>query len=162
MSATKDHGTCKYIAMCWNLSMALNFGSKQMRPHYSHPSRKLLLGGQKKKRDSRNDVVETREKDPTTMKRTGSSIECAHCKGVGHNVRTCKKKVVISECLSIFHKFHNIQKFHNFMFDKKLDEGTNQAEGEKDLPSAPQRKPKLCGYCKEQGHDSRTCPAKVK
>ena len=74
------------------------------------PVKKVAPGRPKKKRDSRSDVIETREKDPTMMKRTGTSIECAHCKGVGHNVRTCKKKVVICK-FKYFVKFHN---FHNF------------------------------------------------
>lgn len=92
MTATKVHGTYKCIAMCWNLLMVQNSGKKHMRPHYCHHWREYLLGD-KRKRDTRSDVVQTRENDPNMMKRIGTKIECSYCKGVGHNTRTCKRKV---------------------------------------------------------------------
>ena len=55
-------------------------------------------GRPKKNRDKRSDVIETRESDPTMLKRYQTSLNCTYCKEKGHNTRTCKAKVSTLSC----------------------------------------------------------------
>ena len=49
----------------------------------------------KKKRDKKSDIVQTRENNPSMLKRTGTSLKCSYCSEWGHNARTCQTKVLI-------------------------------------------------------------------
>ncbi|KAL8119487.1 hypothetical protein AgCh_016854 [Apium graveolens] len=72
------------------------------------------------------------------MKRIGTSLECSHCKGVGHNTRTCTKK--------------------------KLDEGAQtgcENMEEQTRENVAEKRPPRCAYCKEEGHNIRTCSVKA-
>lgn len=58
------------------------------------PKVRVAPGRPKKNRDRKNDVVQSRESDPTRMKRISAKGKCTYCREEGHNARTCKSKVL--------------------------------------------------------------------
>lgn len=91
----------KFIGLYSNLLEPVNgeeFWEATNQQSILPPVIKVAPGRPKKKRDRKNDVVETRENDPTMLKRKGTTLSCAWCKEYGHNVRSCKTKVC--SCLS--------------------------------------------------------------
>lgn len=59
------------------------------------PKVRVAPGRPKKKRDKKSDVPQTRENDPHMLKRTGTSLQCSHCREWGHNQRSCKIRVIV-------------------------------------------------------------------
>lgn len=57
------------------------------------PLVKIAPGRPKKNRSKKNDVVESRESDPSRLKRTGTSVKCSYCGEWKHNTRSCKSRV---------------------------------------------------------------------
>ncbi|KAK1385308.1 hypothetical protein POM88_023043 [Heracleum sosnowskyi] len=57
------------------------------------PTYNVFIGGIVKK----NDIVNTRETDPTRLKRGGTSLTCSNCNEWGHNIRSCKIKFIYDE-----------------------------------------------------------------
>ena len=98
-----------YIHDCYKISTFLEVYSYLIEPlngeefweETNHceilpPLIKKQPGRPKKKRDATKDVVQTREGNPTMLKRQGTSLKCSYCSEWGHNARSCKTKVKFS------------------------------------------------------------------
>ncbi|WOH05452.1 hypothetical protein DCAR_0624868 [Daucus carota subsp. sativus] len=64
------------------------------------PKTRTAPGRPKKKRDKKSDIVQTRENNPSMLKRTGTSLKCSYCSEWGHNARTCQTKHLLTLFLS--------------------------------------------------------------
>lgn len=104
---SKQENPKDYIHECYKISTFINVYSHFIEPVNGEPFweettsiarplppvRKIQPGRPKKKRDSKNDEVQTRKGDTTMLKRQGTSLQCSYCSEWGHNTRTCKTKV---------------------------------------------------------------------
>lgn len=100
----------QYMHECYNRAWYLRVYSHVLEPlngeefwEETHetpifpPKFRVAPGRPKKKRNTSNDVVQTRKNDPTMLKRAGTSLQCTWCKEWGHNTRTCETKVSLPD-----------------------------------------------------------------
>ncbi|XP_017256606.1 uncharacterized protein LOC108226176 [Daucus carota subsp. sativus] len=100
------------------------------------PKTRTAPGRPKKKRDKKSDIVQTRENNPSMLKRTGTSLKCSYCSEWGHNARTCQTKKIDEE-------------------KKRKEDG-----GEEGAGSSRAANIKKCSVCQQEGHNKKTCTAK--